>query len=403
MHNPEEMEPTQSVIRRMLYRGQGATGLSQTLLNCAETADFMRPCGDMMGSVAELSTEPAVNPSALAGVRILISTRIEKLDVAAADIESALAQGAARGQQLRTRLLDAEARWADMMSVLPDRSPADIDAAFRAVAAAGADLAAAEEQTNELGVRLNGVRSEQEVLRSVYRSLDDLMASTNTPEVGSSRLRSASRQVFQIIEEERMRIARDMHDGPAQSMANLVLQAEILERLIVRDPQMVVSELADFKNGVRDALEETRRLIFDLRPMTLDDLGLVPTLRKFVREFAEKTAISARFHLVGEERRLPSNYEAVVFRIVQEALTNVRKHARARTVEVTLTLQPRRVVAIVKDDGEGFDVAATEARLGRTRNLGLISMRERADLEKGHMEIRSQIGRGTEAKVTFNL
>ena len=93
----------------------------------------------------------------------------------------------------------------------------------------------------------------------------------------------------------------------------------------------------------------------------------------------------------------------MVFRIVQEALTNVRKHARARTVEVTLTLQPRRVVAIVKDDGEGFDVAATEARLGRTRNLGLISMRERADLEKGHMEIRSQLGRGTEAKVTFNL
>ena len=82
----------------------------------------------------------------------------------------------------------------------------------------------------------------------------------------STRVRSASRQVFQIIEEERMRIARDMHDGPAQSMANLVLQAEILERLIQRDPQLVVRELADFKDGVRAVLEDTRRLIFDLRP-----------------------------------------------------------------------------------------------------------------------------------------
>src|SRR5438132_12926805 len=136
-----------------------------------------------------------------------------------------------------------------------------------------------------------------------------------TPADGDKQFRDASRQVFQIIEEERMRIARDMHDGPAQMLANLVLQAEVLERLLVRDPRLVVRELADFKAGVRDALEETRRLIFDLRPMTLDDLGLVPTLRKFVREFGEKTEIAARFHLVGEERRLPSNHETVGLRI----------------------------------------------------------------------------------------
>ena len=113
--------------------------------------------------------------------------------------------------------------------------------------------------------------------------------------------------------------------------------------------------------------------------------------------------IVSRFHLVGEERRLPGNYEAVLFRIVQEALTNVRKHANAHGVEVTLTLQPHRAVAVIKDDGDGFDVAATEARQGRTRNLGLISMRERADLEKGGLEIRSQIGKGTEIRASFDF
>ena len=106
---------------------------------------------------------------------------------------------------------------------------------------------------------------------------------------------------------------------------------------------------------------------------------------------------------VGEERRLPGNYEAVLFRIIQEALTNIRKHAHARNAEVTLTMQPRKVIALIKDDGEGFDVAATEARLGRTRNLGLISMRERAELEKGDLEIKSAIGQGTEVRITFSF
>jgi two-component system sensor histidine kinase DegS len=165
----------------------------------------------------------------------------------------------------------------------------------------------------------------------------------------------------------------------------------------------VVTELIDFKSVVREALDETRRLIFDLRPMTLDDLGLVPTLRRYIKEYADKSGIVARFHLVGEERRLPGNYEAVLFRIVQEALTNARKHARARNVDATLTLQQHRAVAVVKDDGEGFDVAGTEARQGRTRNLGLISMRERADLEKGSLEIRSQLGKGTEVRVSFDF
>lgn len=199
-----------------------------------------------------------------------------------------------------------------------------------------------------------------------------------------------------------MRIARDMHDGPAQALANLVLQAEVLERLVDRKPATMMGELDNFKQGVRTALEETRRLIFDLRPMTLDDLGLVPTLRRLVREFGERTGILARLHVVGEERRLPGAYEAVLFRIVQEALTNVRKHGHAASVEVILTMQPRRVTAVVKDDGEGFDVAGTEARQGRTRHLGLISMRERADLEKGAFEVRSQLGRGTEVRVAFD-
>jgi two-component system sensor histidine kinase DegS len=357
----------------------------------------------MMGHVAEVETAAAVNPSALAGVRFLVSRRIEELEALAAEIDADLIQTAQRVDQLRTRVDDAETRWRKLLAALADGAVQELDDAFRTVAAARADLAAAEERQSELGVRLNGVRSEQEVLRSVYRSLDDIMASSANPASGTARLRSASRQVFQIIEEERMRIARDMHDGPAQSMANLVLQAEILERLIARDPKMVVSELADFKNGVRSVLDDTRRLIFDLRPMTLDDLGLVPTLRKFVKEFGERAGVNAYLRVVGEETRLPGGLEPTLFRIIQEALNNARKHAQATTVEVIITFQPQEVSAVIRDDGVGMDLAAVETRLEATRNLGLISMRERAELEKGRLEIRSQVGKGTEIRATFDL
>jgi len=343
-------------------------------------------------------------PSPLASARYLTSQLITDMIAVVGHLERRLSEAEVERRLLRERIEEAEVIRSHVIKNVGRLRPEEIDDAFALTGALRADLAALEERVREMSGRLDDAREELEVLRSVHRDLDDLadLDSMSALE-GAARFRSASRQVFQIIEEERMRIARDMHDGPAQALANLVLQAEVLERLIERDPQRVIGELADFKVGVRTALEETRRLIFDLRPMTLDDLGLVPTLRRFVQEFGQDTEIQARFHLVGEERRLPGNYEAVLFRIIQEALTNVRKHSRAGSAEVTLTLQPRRVVAVVRDDGEGFDVAATEARQGRTRNLGLISMRERAELEKGSLEIRSEVGRGTEVRVTFTF
>jgi two-component system, NarL family, sensor histidine kinase DegS len=357
----------------------------------------------MMKLVSEVEAAPTMNPSALSGVRFLVTKRIEELDTAASALDDELAAVATHLQQLRTAQSEAEVRWGALLSALPAGDVNEIDGAFRSVAKVRADLAATEERQVELGTRLTSIRAEQEVLRAVYRSLDDLLASSAGPTNGTARLRDASRQVFQIIEEERMRIARDMHDGPAQSMANLVLQAEIIERLIARDPKMVVSELADFKNGVRGVLDDTRRLIFDLRPMTLDDLGLVPTLRKFVAEFGERNALNAHLRVVGEEIRVGGGIEQTLFRIIQEALNNARKHAKASNVEVVVTFLPSQITAVVRDDGVGMDVDATEARMDRTRHFGLLTMRERADGDKGKLEIRSQIGKGTEVRATFDL
>jgi signal transduction histidine kinase len=266
-------------------------------------------------------------------------------------------------------------------------------AGARAMETLRARLAAAEQRAYDAGA----------AAEDCERALSGLTAARDQPDEHVSASGTVrSRELFQIVEDERMRIARDMHDGPAQLLANLVLKAEIVERVFDLDRTTATSELADFKATVRVALEETRKLIFDLRPMTLDDLGLVPTLRKFIVDFEQRSGIRTRLNVVGAERRLPGALEASLFRIVQEAMTNARKHAGAGTIDVTVMIGPQRVVASVRDNGAGFDVAATAARAERTKHLGLISMRERAGLENGVLDITSVPGNGTQVRVSVD-
>ena len=266
-------------------------------------------------------------------------------------------------------------------------------------------VAAAVEQ---LRVRLQAADSIAEIasraLADAEHARNTLLAATPAlvmPAPGADGGTSQPAQLFKVIEDERLRIARDMHDGPAQLLANLVLKAEIVERLLDHDAALVREELTEFKAIVRVALEETRRLIFDLRPMTLDDLGLVPTLRKFLADFEERWEMPCRFLLIGAERRIDRDKEAAIFRIVQEACTNALKHAMASDIEVTLSISPRRITTTVSDDGRGFDVASAEAEARRTNHLGLTSMRERAALSGALLDITSAPGQGTQVRVSL--
>ena len=353
-------------------------------------------------TTASTEADLSIGASPLGSARYAVSQLVSDLDAISAHLAARIEQSELERGHICERAEHAAALCSGALAHLHRVQARDVEDAVARLVDARAALGAVDERLRELHSWRRVASERAESLRAVLAALDELAAANSAEAAeGAARFRSASRQVFSIIEEERMRIARDMHDGPAQVLSNLVLQAEVLERLVERDPAMLLAELEDFKRGVRAALEDTRRLIFDLRPLTLDDLGLVPTVRRLVREFGERTGVASRFHLVGVERRLPNSCEAVIFRIIQEAMTNVRKHAHAHAVEVVLTFQPNRVTAVVRDDGEGFDVVATEARQGRTHHLGLISMRERADLEKGSFEVRSQLGRGTEVRVSL--
>ena len=219
------------------------------------------------------------------------------------------------------------------------------------------------------------------------------------PAAGSVSSSGGVLAIFQAVEAERLRIARDLHDGPAQVLADLVLKAEILDRIATRTPEALPAELEEFRSLVRNAVGDMRRFMFDLRPDSLDDLGLVATMKRFSSEYQDRTGIICRFNVNGEDRRIGPDLEEAVFRIIQEALNNTQKHAGAKTAEVTLAIQPTRVVAKIRDDGAGFDVASPPT--GGRRRLGLLGMRERAEALGGRFAIISEPGKGTEIEVEF--
>jgi two-component system sensor histidine kinase DegS len=205
-------------------------------------------------------------------------------------------------------------------------------------------------------------------------------------------------KIIKAQEEERRRVAREIHDGPAQAMANVVFRAEVCERLIETDLERARGELKDLQEQIRFVLKETRKIIFGLRPMTLDDLGLVPTLKRVLDTLSERTGVIAEIRVLGDEKRLDSHVEVGLFRAIQEALTNVEKHAKARSVWVRVDYRPGVISASIEDDGQGFD---PDADRGGGESFGLMGIQERMSLLGGEFTIRSHKGKGT--KIFFRV
>jgi len=206
-------------------------------------------------------------------------------------------------------------------------------------------------------------------------------------------------RVIEAQESERKRLAAQMHDGPAQSLNNLILQAEICERLFDTDPVQARVELGNLKNAVLVTFHRIRDFILTLRPMMLDDLGLVPTLKQYIQGFDEKTELSTNFTVMGRETRLPDHVEVALFRAVQELLNNVQSHAHATHVQVTLDFQDRNVAASVEDDGSGFDANEIQGSGQQRKGLGLATLRERTEMLEGSVQFESRIGRGTKVRI----
>lgn len=199
-------------------------------------------------------------------------------------------------------------------------------------------------------------------------------------------------KIIEAQEEERKRLSREIHDGPAQMMANVMMRSDLIEKIYrERGAEEAIMEIRNLKKMVRDALYEVRHIIYDLRPMALDDLGLVPTLKKYLQTIEEYfNGTNIRFMYIGEARRLPANYEVALFRLIQESVQNAMKHAEASEVVVKLEFQRDFLTVIVRDNGKGFDVNQK-----KPNSFGLIGMRERVELLEGELSLDSKPGKGT--------
>jgi two-component system sensor histidine kinase UhpB len=218
-----------------------------------------------------------------------------------------------------------------------------------------------------------------------------LNAMLDTLERDRQQLQALSVQVIDAQEAERKRIARELHDETAQTLTSLLVRLRILER--AGDPAQVRACVAELRGLTLQALEEVRNMARELRPTTLDDLGLVAAAQSYTEHCAELLGFAVTFHAETFTQRLSPHVELVLYRVIQEALTNVARHANARHVEVQLTQEGTRAVATVRDDGVGFDVEGVLA--SKERGLGLFGMQERMALVGGRLQLRSWRGGGT--------
>ncbi len=215
-------------------------------------------------------------------------------------------------------------------------------------------------------------------------------------------------RIIEAQEDERKRFAREIHDGPAQSMSNIVIKAEICEKLIDKNVSEAKVELRNLKKITRDSLQEVRKIIYNLRPMALDDLGLLPTLERYVISFKEDTNIDVTLKVRKVDEELKPAISLTVFRIVQEALNNILKHSEAKSASILLERIEQRLLISIIDNGIGFDTNAV--RINKKKNksdlsggFGLYSMKERVALLEGEFEVISEIGKGTTIKIQIPL
>lgn len=227
-----------------------------------------------------------------------------------------------------------------------------------------------------------------------------IIAMLNAQLVGE--LRDERTKLISKEEEVRQQLARDLHDGPAQSVAAITMNIEFVKRLLEREPSRVMQELTKMGELARRTTYDIRTLLFELRPLTLDSQGLVATLREYVTRFKDGPTQVLLEETVGE-LRLDAKREGTLFNIIQEASNNAMKHAQAKHIWIRLTRQGDELMATVQDDGKGFDLQAVRANYSKRGSFGLLNIDERARMVGGSAEMTSAVGAGTTVRVIVPL
>jgi signal transduction histidine kinase len=211
------------------------------------------------------------------------------------------------------------------------------------------------------------------------------------------QLRALANRLTEVQEAERKQLARELHDHLGQALTAISINLTAIKNELPAECLGRIRErLAEASLLTDQTLEQIRELSLNLRPPMLDDLGLVPTLRWYVKQYAKRLNINTKFETQGLDERLAPELETTLFRVVQEALTNVARHAQASLVRLRLQHQESTVLAFIEDDGQGFDVVKVVNGKAEINGTGLLGMRERVTLLGGRFNIQSRPGHGTQ-------
>ena len=296
---------------------------------------------------------------------------------------------------------------------------ADIRASYEAVTNVQVELAVERdkeqrlrEQRDKLAIRLkklNSMLKQAEQLTFAVGSVLSYLSSQIGDVVWQieavQKEKFIGARIIKAQEEERFRISRELHDGVAQDLANLIFQTSICEKLVDRDPEDAKRNIQGVRQGIRECISGVRQVIFDMRPMALDDQGLAPAIHQLCGNLATRGLVAADYDLEGEEYALPKHIEIAAFRIVQEALNNVAHHSGVKRAKVRVRFTSSAIHIHVEDKGKGFDpeVQAAKARQlnpmeeedKQEGHFGILSMKERAKIVGAELEVTSAPGQGT--------
>jgi len=210
-------------------------------------------------------------------------------------------------------------------------------------------------------------------------------------------------RMLNIEDEVHKKLARDFHDGPAQTLASLIMDIEFIQKLLERAPSKVEAELLQLKEKATKAMHQARTTMFELRPLALESEGLKAALEYYVERLHKTENMSIHLQVEGLEERLPHRVEDIVFAIVREAINNVKKHARANNVWLTVIHDEKKLLTTVRDDGQGFNVEEVEISYATRGSIGLLNLYERAELLGGRISIESAPGQGTTVSLMVPL
>ncbi len=210
-------------------------------------------------------------------------------------------------------------------------------------------------------------------------------------------------RIIRATEEERSRLVREIHDVPIQAMVNMGIRLELCMKVLDKDINKARNYIKELKEQVNSNIQDLRKIIYNLRPMSLDDLGLIATIEKLLTDFEKDSGIKTSFRLIGRVGEIKGLVQIALFRIVQEALSNIKRHSKATNVTVKFEYLEQSISLLIMDNGIGFDIKENDVWEEDDRRFGLVGMRERVELLQGYMEVNSGKGQGTSIFVRVPL